>query len=104
MTLEEMYTVADRVYSLIRAFWVREYGNQWSSKMDMPPARWFTEPLTKGAFKGAKLDQVGYEKMLQLYYEKRGWDSRGIPKRSTLAGLGLEDVAEELNQRVQLSP
>ncbi len=104
MTLEDMYKAADRIYSLIRAFWVREYGKQWCSKMDMPPARWFTEPLTKGAFKGAKLDQAGYENMLQYYYKKRGWDNRGIPTKSTLVTLGLQDVAEELNNYVQLSP
>jgi aldehyde:ferredoxin oxidoreductase len=104
ITLEDMYTVADRIYALIRAFWVREFGNKWNRNMDMAPARWFTEPLTKGAFKGTKLDQTGYENMLQLYYKKRGWDQRGIPTKSTLATLGLQDAAQQLNQHVQLNP
>ena len=103
ITLEDMYTVADRIYALIRAFWVREFGNKWNRNMDMVPARWFTEPLTKGAFKGTKLDQSGYENMLQLYYKKRGWDQRGIPTKSTLATLGLQDVAQQLSQQVQLN-
>ena len=104
ITLEDMYTVADRIYALIRAFWVREFGNKWNRNMDRVPARWFTEPLTKGAFKGTKLDQTGYENMLQLYYKKRGWDQRGIPTKSTLATLGLQDVAQQLSQHVQLNP
>jgi aldehyde:ferredoxin oxidoreductase len=104
ITLEDMYTVADRIYALIRAFWVREFGNKWNRNMDIAPARWFTEPLTKGAFKGTKLDQTGYENMLQLYYKKRGWDQRGIPTKSTLATLGLQDVAQQLSQHVQLNP
>jgi len=103
MTLEDMYKVADRTYALIRAFWVREYGKQWSSAMDMVPARWYTDPLTKGPMKGRKLDKARYEAMLQMYYKKRGWDSRGIPTKLTLTKLGLADVAQELSKHVQLT-
>jgi len=103
ITLEDMYKVADRTYALIRAFWVREFGKQWSNSMDMVPARWFTEPLTKGPFKGKKLDKAKYESMLQMYYKKRGWDKRGIPKKTTLTKLGLADVAQELSKHVQLT-
>ena len=71
--------------------------------MDMVPNRWFKEPLTKGPFKGAKLDKSKYEAMLQMYYKKRGWDNRGIPTKSTLSKLGLSDVAQELSQQVQLT-
>jgi len=103
ITLEDMYRVADRTYALIRAFWVREFGKQWNSSMDMVPARWFTEPLTKGPFKGAKLDKTKYEAMLQTYYKKRGWDKRGIPTKTTLTKLGLADVAQELSKHTQLT-
>jgi aldehyde:ferredoxin oxidoreductase len=103
ITLEDMYKVADRTYALIRAFWVREFGKQWSNSMDMVSARWFTEPLTKGPFKGAKLDKTKYEAMLQMYYKKRGWDNRGIPTKATLTKLGLTDVAQELGKYVQLT-
>jgi aldehyde:ferredoxin oxidoreductase len=102
MTMENLYPVADRIYSLARAFWVREFGQNWSSNMDMIPNRWFNEPLTKGPFKGAKLDKSKYEAMLQTYYKKRGWDNRGIPTKSTLNKLGLSDVAQELGRQVQL--
>jgi aldehyde:ferredoxin oxidoreductase len=103
LTMDDIYTIADRIYTLIRAFWVREYGNQWSKEMDTPPARWFEEPLTKGDFKGAKLNREKYEAMLQLYYQKRGWDNRGIPTKATLAKLGLQDVTTELAKRIQLT-
>jgi aldehyde:ferredoxin oxidoreductase len=88
--------IGDRVFNLIRAFWVREFGRKWSAEMDVPPARWFEEPLTKGPLKGARLDRAKYDTMLQTYYRKRGWDERGIPGKSTLAKLGLEDVAGQL--------
>ncbi len=95
--------IADRTLNLIRAFWVREYGDKWTKEMDVPPARWFKEPLTKGPLKGAKLDPVKYDIMLQKYYKKRGWDSRGIPKKITLVKLGLPDVAKKLANYVDLS-
>ena len=103
LTMEDLYPVADRIYSLARAFWVREFGQNWSSNMDMVPNRWFTEPLTKGPFKGAKLDKSKYVAMLQMYYKKRGWDTRGIPTKSTLNKLGLSDVTQELSQQIQLA-
>ena len=104
MTLGDIFTIADRIYTLIRAFWVREYKTGWSSAQDYPPARWFDEPLTKGPYRGAALDRDRYEVMLQWYYQRRGWDRRGIPTEATLKRLGLEDVPQELKQYLKLVP
>ncbi|RLI42909.1 hypothetical protein DRO59_02755, partial [Candidatus Bathyarchaeota archaeon] len=41
--------------------------------------------------------------MLKAYYEKRGWDERGIPTKTTLMKLGLGDVAKKLKKYVKLS-
>nr|MDO8098627.1 aldehyde ferredoxin oxidoreductase family protein [Candidatus Njordarchaeota archaeon] len=97
-TMENIFEIADRVCTLIRSFWVREYGKKWSRAMDLPPARWFEEPATKGPQKGQKLDRAKFESMLNLYYEKRGWDKNGIPTDSTLKRLGLEDVAPQIKK------
>ena len=102
ITLEDLNLIADRTFNLIRAFWIREYGKNWSREMDVPPARWFEEPLSKGPLKGAKIDRTKYDVMLQRYYKKRGWDERGIPTKTTLKRLGLEDVAKQLKKRVKL--
>jgi len=102
MNWDHLNLIADRVFNLIRAFWIREYGKSWSKEMDIPPARWFENPLTKGPLKGAKLDRTKYDIMLQRYYKKRGWDERGIPTKTTLKKLGLEDVAKQLKKRVKL--
>lgn len=104
MTLDDFYKVADRIYALIRAFWIREYGGKWDRTMDYPPTRWFEEPLTKGPLKGTHLDRDKYDKMLSWFYELRGWDERGIPKKSTLESLGLSNVANELEKYVKLTP
>jgi aldehyde:ferredoxin oxidoreductase len=102
MTWENLNRIADRILNLIRAFWIREYGKNWSKEMDVPPARWFEDPLTKGSLRGAKLDRTKYDVMLQRYYRKRGWDERGIPTKTTLNNLGLADVAKQLKKRVKL--
>jgi aldehyde:ferredoxin oxidoreductase len=99
---EELNLIADRVFNLIRAFWIRECGRGWGKEMDTPPARWFEEPLTEGSLKGAKLDRTKFDVMLQRYYRKRGWDERGIPTKTTLTVLGLEDVANQLKKHVKL--
>jgi aldehyde:ferredoxin oxidoreductase len=96
-------TVADRVFNLTRAFMLREYGKKWTSDMDVPPARWFEEPLTKGKLKGTKLDRSRYDDILQMYYRKRGWDNHGIPTKSTLKTLELDEVAGQLRWKVKLS-
>lgn len=95
---EMLNNIGDRVFNLTRAFWIREYGRNWSSAMDVPPARWFEEPTTKGPLKGSKLDRAKYETMLQTYYKRRGWDERGIPTEATLTKLGLNDAAEQLKK------
>lgn len=91
-TWEDLELIANRIYTLIRMYWVREYkasGIEWSKHMDYPPDKWFERPLTKGPLKGAKLDKGKYEYMLMKYYELRGWDERGLPKRETLERLNL---------------
>jgi aldehyde:ferredoxin oxidoreductase len=95
--------IADRTLNLIRTFWVREFGRDWTREMDVPPARWFRDPLTQGPLKGAKLDKEKYVTMLNKYYRKRGWDERGIPKKNTLKKLGLSDVANQLDKYVKLA-
>jgi aldehyde:ferredoxin oxidoreductase len=101
-SLEQLNQISDRILNLMRAFWVREYGEKWSRDLDVPPMRWFKEPLTEGRLKGSTLDLEKYNSMLSTYYEKRGWDERGIPKKPTLAKLGLLDEAKQLETYVKL--
>jgi aldehyde:ferredoxin oxidoreductase len=36
--------------------------------------------------------------MLQTYYQRRGWDERGIPTKTTLTKLGLSDAVGQLEK------
>jgi aldehyde:ferredoxin oxidoreductase len=101
-TLDDMWALGDRIYTLIRAYWVREYSGKWVRHMDYPPKRWFDEPLTEGALKGRHLNREEYDGLLQAYYDKRGWDARGIPTKTTMRQLNLKEEAAELGRTVKL--
>jgi len=101
-SLDELWELGDRIYALVRAFWVREFGDEWSRYMDYPPKRWFDEPLKTGVLKGEHLYRDKYDGLLQTYYDKRGWDDRGIPTKATMKRLNLGEEAEELGKYVEL--
>lgn len=97
---EDFDEVGDRLYSLIRSIFVRELGNQWSKEMDVPPERWFNEPLSKGEHKGKSLDREKYMDFLEKYYESRGWNDEGIPTEETLKDQGLDFVLPEIEKEL----
>jgi aldehyde:ferredoxin oxidoreductase len=50
-----------------------------------------------GPLDGLTFDRDKWEKVLNEYYDLNGWDKNtGVPTRTTLEGLGLKDVADEL--------
>jgi aldehyde:ferredoxin oxidoreductase len=101
-SFEQLNQISDRILNLIRAFWVREYKEKWTRDLDVPPMRWFKEPLTEGALKGSVLDIDKYNGMLSAYYKRRDWDERGIPTQSTMERLGLTEEAKQLDAYVKL--
>jgi len=52
-----------------------------SRKDDQPPDRTFDQPILTGPQKGKRVDRKDFNKLLELYYEKRGWDEEGLPPR-----------------------
>jgi len=93
-SLDDMWTVADRIYSLIKLHFVREFP-QTDRTADYPPAVWFdpSNADTEGPIAGKILELDKYDGLLQHYYDRRGYDRRGIPTRATLAKLGLQEEA-----------
>ncbi|MHC1635397.1 MAG: aldehyde ferredoxin oxidoreductase C-terminal domain-containing protein, partial [Candidatus Methanospirareceae archaeon] len=92
-SLKDLMLRSNAVYNLTRAISVRLGIRR---KDDYPPERVFEESLKGGPNDGKKIDRGEYERMLDLYYERRGWDEEGIPRKEKLKELGLEDVAENL--------
>ncbi|MDH4208947.1 MAG: aldehyde ferredoxin oxidoreductase family protein [Anaerolineae bacterium] len=88
---QDLTHVAERVWNLTRSFWVREidgFGREW----DYPPPRWYLDPVPTGPSRGKVVTKENVEKLLDMYYQQRGWDSNGIPSREKLDELELEFV------------
>lgn len=95
-SLSELLPKSKAIYDLTRAINVRR-GIRRSD--DYPPPRTFKDPIQSGPFAGQVADPAIYEKILDKYYERRGWNlETGIPERETLISDGLEDVAEVLGR------
>jgi len=91
---KDLELISERIWNLTRMYWVREqpgFGRAW----DMPPQRFYTDPPKTGATAGkiTSLDDVN--RLLDLYYEQRGWDSNGLPKPETLERLGLTQLVAQ---------
>ncbi|MFO7688763.1 MAG: aldehyde ferredoxin oxidoreductase family protein [Desulfobacterales bacterium] len=92
---DELLTVSERIWNLTRAISMREikgFGRKW----DYPPERFSTEPVPTGPSQGYCLSREKMDRLLDWYYEARGWDDNGLPTKDTLVRLGLADVAEVL--------
>jgi aldehyde:ferredoxin oxidoreductase len=102
-TLADLYKVGDKIYSLMKLFWLREFPD-WDRSMDYPPQTWF-DPANadqEGPIAGKILDREKFGKLLDSYYEIRGWDKRGIPTKKTARDLGLVKEAAEVEKYARL--
>jgi len=82
---ESFLKLGERVYNLTRMFNVREGVRR---KDDTLPPR-FLKPREDT---GWAITREDFEKMLDLYYARRGWSPGGVPLRETLERLGLQDL------------
>ncbi|MEW6592993.1 MAG: aldehyde ferredoxin oxidoreductase family protein [Candidatus Hadarchaeota archaeon] len=88
ISTEEMKMVGERIYNLERQLAVRD---GISRKDDTLPRRIFEQSLPG---LGKRLPKEALEKMLDEYYQTRGWDEDGRPKPEKLKELGLDGFAE----------
>jgi len=87
------WQVSERIWNLERAYNVRE---GFTRKDDNFPQRFLEDSPQNGPCKG---QVVELKPMLDDYYEARGWNKEtGIPTREKLEGLGLMNVADELDE------
>ncbi len=84
-TSKDFMEIGARVFNLCRMFNVRE---GFDRQQDSLPAR-MAEKLPRGATSDSVITQQDLDRMLDEYYQFRGWSSRGIPTPQRLAQLGL---------------
>jgi aldehyde:ferredoxin oxidoreductase len=90
---DKMREIAERIYTLERAFIVREGITR---KDDVLVGRFMDDPIHGGPNDGLRFSRDKWEAMLDEYYNLAGWNSNGIPTRTKLESVGLSSIADEL--------
>ena len=94
---EDLKRMATRQLNLEKAFNLRH--TPFGRGDDLPTRRDLSEPIPSGRLAGWKMDREKFDQMLDEYYELHGWDkTTSFPTRETLAGLGLDSVADDLER------
>lgn len=86
VTAAELERAGERIFNLSRLFNLRE---GFTAEDDTLPDRIFNEGLQGGPTEGKILPKKEFARMLAEYYNIRGWDENGKPKREKLMNLGL---------------
>ncbi|MFB6091076.1 MAG: aldehyde ferredoxin oxidoreductase family protein [Halobellus sp.] len=87
----ELLRVGERTWTLTRLFNVREGFD--ASDESLPAA--FQRPLSVGSGDAAALDPDWFDRLRRRYYAAREWSAEGIPARSLLERLDLDDVVDD---------
>ena len=99
MTPEEIWDVARRSNMIERMFNLREGATRNDpEKGDVLNHRYHDEPCKRGAIDviGRYIIKDKFDVMVDEFYEHKGLDKNGIPKKSTLKELGLENEPSHL--------
>ena len=83
-----MLIIGERICNLkhifnIKAGWTKE---------DCKLPEKIHKPIPKGVSKGSYVSEEEEKEMLEDYFNARGWDKNGIPKKEKLKELGIEDM------------
>jgi aldehyde:ferredoxin oxidoreductase len=79
----------ERIYNLERMLAVRDGISRRDD--DLPP-RLLTEAMSRGPCRGILLGRKNLERMLDEYYEARGWGQEGVPGEGKLEELGIKKL------------
>lgn len=91
-TGKELFKYGERSLNLQRLLNVRD---GMSRKDDTVPKKMYI-PAAVGGRAGKAPTEEEFNRMLDEYYEKRGWDKNGIPTPEKLTELGLQDYIKYL--------
>jgi len=80
VSLEQLLSLSNDIYDLTRLINARL---GMSRKDDSLPYKVHTNPALTGPNAGKVIDPEYFQKLLSLYYQRRGWDHNGIPAAGT---------------------
>jgi aldehyde:ferredoxin oxidoreductase len=90
-TWADLEEVGSRIWNLTRMIWVREI-EHFDRNWDLPAPRFYEEPPKTGATAGQITSFEDVQRLLDMYYEQRGWSENGIPTTETLHKAGLTEI------------
>lgn len=94
ISVDEMQEIGQRRVNLMRAFNMREGLTRADDDL---PKKLYKKALEGGRSDGILLEQNEIQAGVDMYYEQAGWEGEtGMPQRTTLAGIGLDWVADDL--------
>jgi len=86
-SMDQFRKAGERIFNLNKLLNIR-YGKGKADDLAFPKR--LMEPKPDGAAAGVIPE--GIDQVVEEYYEKRGWDSEGVPTKEKLAELGLDRV------------
>jgi len=90
--------IGERIVVLGKCF--NQIHGGFGRKDDYPPERLMCEPVDSGPFKGERLVESSWDKMLDEYYQIHDWDVKtGQITRTTLEQLGLGELRDRLSEQ-----
>ena len=91
-TYDELMKIGERVFNLQRLFNYRL--KRWDFRNDTFSDKRAYEPAQMGIYRG-KI--VPWDEVLKEYYAIRGWSSEGVPTKTKLLDLNLENIANQID-------
>ncbi len=89
VTEANLLLVGERVSNLKQLFNLR---SGWTKEAGYLPKRVRKDPIKEGVSEGAVVSDEDMHIMLDDYMRSRDWDEGGVPKKSKLRELGIEDL------------
>ena len=89
-TADALRRCGERIWTLVRLFNVREGVDR---AADVLPEA-LSEPIEDGPAAGSRIDPAELDRLLDAYYDARGWSNGGLPTATTLDRLDLGDVRD----------
>ena len=90
-TTDELVSVGERIWTLIRLFNAREGFDRRSDRLPET----MLQPVSSGTAAGLSMASDEFEVALDAYYHARGWGPNGLPIRETVDRLDLLDALDE---------
>ena len=102
MTKTKIWNIGQKIINMEKAFNTVHAG--FSRDDDTLPLRVMEQPLSVGPYKGEFMDPEKFQKMLDEYYSRNGWNTKtGMQGAAFLENLGADEIIKYLHENDMLN-